>query len=123
MHQFDRQLVSAETVAEGTMAFHFARPEGFRFIAGNAVNVTLVDPPYQLPSDAKTRSTGSLRDLCKAHSPVTSGSASVHPPRAMRSSPRQTIEGKSAMRMRWSSTLRTPGTFSAATRAASVWSP
>ena len=28
-----------------------------------------------------------------------------------------TIEGMSAMRIRWSSTLRTPGTFSAATRA------
>ena len=45
MRQFDTQLVSKETVAEGTMAFHFARPEGFRFTAGNAVNVTLVDPP------------------------------------------------------------------------------
>jgi ferredoxin-NADP reductase len=45
MRQFDTQLVSKETVAEGTMAFHLARPEGFRFAAGNAVNVTLVDPP------------------------------------------------------------------------------
>ncbi len=45
MRQFDTRLVSKETVAEGTMAFHFARPEGFRFTAGNAVNVTLVDPP------------------------------------------------------------------------------
>lgn len=45
MRQFDTWLVGKETVAEGTMAFHFARPEGFRFTAGNAVNVTLVDPP------------------------------------------------------------------------------
>jgi len=45
MRQFDTQLAGKEMVAEGTMAFHFARPEGFRFVAGNAVNVTLVDPP------------------------------------------------------------------------------
>ncbi|MCC6474753.1 MAG: FAD-dependent oxidoreductase [Burkholderiales bacterium] len=45
MLQFATQLVGAESVAEGTMAFHFARPEGFRFTAGNAVNLTLVDPP------------------------------------------------------------------------------
>jgi ferredoxin-NADP reductase len=44
MHHFDTQLVSSERIAEGTMAFHFAKPEGFRFTAGNAVNVTLVDP-------------------------------------------------------------------------------
>jgi ferredoxin-NADP reductase len=45
MRQFDTQLISKDTVAEGTMAFHFAKPEGFRFVAGNAANVTLVDPP------------------------------------------------------------------------------
>jgi ferredoxin-NADP reductase len=45
MQQFETQLLSKEAVAEGTMAFHLAKPEGFRFAAGNAVNVTLVDPP------------------------------------------------------------------------------
>lgn len=50
MQTFDTQLVGAEAIAEGTMAFHFARPEGFGFTAGNAVNLTLVDPPQ---TDAK----------------------------------------------------------------------
>lgn len=45
MNQFDTRLLRSETVAEGTMAFHFARPAGFHFTAGNAVNLTLVDPP------------------------------------------------------------------------------
>ncbi len=45
MHQFDTQLARSETIAEGTMAFHFVKPDGFRFTAGNAVDVTLVDPP------------------------------------------------------------------------------
>lgn len=54
MHQFDTQLISSERIAEGTMAFHFAKPEGFRFTAGNAVNVTLVDPP-QTDGKGQTR--------------------------------------------------------------------
>jgi ferredoxin-NADP reductase len=54
MDQFDTQLVSKQTIAEGTMAFHFAKPAGFRFTAGNAVNVTLVDPP-QTDSKGDTR--------------------------------------------------------------------
>ena len=45
MRQFDTQLVGKEAVAEGTMAFRFAKPEGFHFTAGNAANLTLLDPP------------------------------------------------------------------------------
>jgi ferredoxin-NADP reductase len=41
----DTRLLRAETVAEGTMAFHFARPSGFAFEAGQNVQLTLVDPP------------------------------------------------------------------------------
>jgi ferredoxin-NADP reductase len=50
VRQFDTQLVGKEAVAEGTIAFRFAKPDSFRFTAGNAVNVTLVDPPE---TDAK----------------------------------------------------------------------
>jgi ferredoxin-NADP reductase len=32
-------------VAEGTMAFHFERPPDFQFVAGQFVDVTLIDPP------------------------------------------------------------------------------
>jgi ferredoxin-NADP reductase len=45
MQQFDTQLLRREPVAERTMAFHFAKPAAFRFTAGNAVDLTLVDPP------------------------------------------------------------------------------
>ncbi len=45
MAQTETTLLSSETVAEGTMAFHFAKPAGFRFEAGQSMNVALIDPP------------------------------------------------------------------------------
>lgn len=42
---FETRLVRRAEVAEGTMAFHFARPPGFDFQAGQNVLVTLIDPP------------------------------------------------------------------------------
>ena len=50
MPKFDTTLTRKETVAEGTMAFHFAKPAGFEFKAGQSMNVSLVDPPE---TDAK----------------------------------------------------------------------
>lgn len=50
MPKFETTLKSSETVAEGTMAFHFAKPAGFDFKPGQAMNVSLVDPPE---TDAK----------------------------------------------------------------------
>jgi len=38
------KLISREEVAEGTMAFHFERPSGFAFKAGQSADVTLIDP-------------------------------------------------------------------------------
>lgn len=35
------RLLGSEAIAEGTRAFHFARPEGFLFKAGQAVDVLL----------------------------------------------------------------------------------
>jgi ferredoxin-NADP reductase len=37
-------LVDSEEVAEGTRAFRFAKPPGFRFVAGQFVNFTLIEP-------------------------------------------------------------------------------
>ncbi len=45
MARYDTSLIRSETLAEGTMAFHFARPSGFQFEAGHSVNVSLTDPP------------------------------------------------------------------------------
>lgn len=38
------RLIRREEVAEGTMAFHFEKPSGFTFKAGQSADVTLLDP-------------------------------------------------------------------------------
>jgi ferredoxin-NADP reductase len=43
-------LIRREEIAEGTMAFHFEKPSGFRFTAGQSADVTLINP---LESDAE----------------------------------------------------------------------
>ncbi len=53
MPKFETTLTRSETVAEGTMAFHFAKPAGFKFTAGQSMNVSLIDPPE---TDAKGNS-------------------------------------------------------------------
>jgi len=53
MPLFTATLEGREEVARGTLAFRFARPEGFAFNAGQAVSLTLVDPPE---TDAKGNS-------------------------------------------------------------------
>ena len=45
MTVYQTQLMGRETVASGTMAFHFAKPAGFRFKPGQAIDVVLLDPP------------------------------------------------------------------------------
>jgi ferredoxin-NADP reductase len=42
---FDVRLVARQDVAAATMAFHFTRPAGFHFRAGQAVTLTLLSPP------------------------------------------------------------------------------
>lgn len=43
--QTNVKLIKKETVAEGTMAFYFAKPQGFEFRAGQFADYTLIDPP------------------------------------------------------------------------------
>jgi ferredoxin-NADP reductase len=43
-------LIRREEVAEGTMAFHFEKPSGFSFTAGQSADVTLINP---LETDAE----------------------------------------------------------------------
>ncbi len=45
MSVYDVQLLRRETVAEGTMAFYFSKPSGFRHQAGQYVLLSLRDPP------------------------------------------------------------------------------
>src|ERR1017187_8716966 len=44
------KLIRREEVAERTIAFHFEKPSGFSFRAGQFADVTLIDPPE---TDAK----------------------------------------------------------------------
>ena len=39
------KLIRREEIAEGTIAFHFEKPSGFAFKAGQSADVTLIDPP------------------------------------------------------------------------------
>lgn len=39
------KLIKKESVAEGTMAFYFSKPDGFEFRAGQFADCTLIDPP------------------------------------------------------------------------------
>lgn len=39
------KLTKKEEVANGTMAFHFEKPEGFEFRAGQFGDITLINPP------------------------------------------------------------------------------
>ena len=55
-------LMRREEVAEGTMAFHFEKPSGFSFRAGQFADVTLTDPP-------ETDARGSTRTFSIASPP------------------------------------------------------
>jgi len=52
MTTYEARLEKREHIAQGTMAFHFARPAGFNFKPGQAVNVVLADPPTADASSA-----------------------------------------------------------------------
>lgn len=56
------QVLSREIVADGTMALRLTKPSGFQHLAGQAVSLTLVNPPE---TDAK----GNSRTLSLASAP------------------------------------------------------
>jgi ferredoxin-NADP reductase len=56
------KLKNSEEVAEGTMAFHFEKPPGFEFKAGQFVRLTLLDPP-------ETDAEGNARTFTLASAP------------------------------------------------------
>jgi len=52
---YKSKLLNRVEVAEGTIAFHFAKPAGFIFKAGQFADVTLIDPPETDPEgDVRT---------------------------------------------------------------------
>lgn len=58
----DVKLTKKELVARNTMAFHFEKPEGFTFRAGQFGDLTLIDPP-------ETDAEGNIRGFSIAAAP------------------------------------------------------
>ena len=56
MSIYEVKLQGHLAVAEGTMAFRFARPGGFEFEAGQALSLELIDPPAEEGQSSRTLS-------------------------------------------------------------------
>lgn len=52
--QTNVRLIRKETIANGTMAFHFSTPKGFEFRAGQFADYTLIGPP-ETDAEGNTR--------------------------------------------------------------------
>lgn len=55
-------LIEKREVANGTMEFRFAKPEGFTYEAGQTIDLTLINPPY-------TDTEGNMRTFTLASAP------------------------------------------------------
>ena len=56
------KLIKKEEIANGTMAFHFAKPAGFEFRAGQFADYTLINPP-------ETDDEGNMRGFSLVNAP------------------------------------------------------
>jgi ferredoxin-NADP reductase len=65
MAEYTSELLSKHNVADGTMAFSFRKPAGFDFRAGQAIDLTLIDPP-------ETDGEGNTRAFSLASAPAES---------------------------------------------------
>jgi ferredoxin-NADP reductase len=59
------RLIGREEVADGTMAFHFEKPSGFLYKAGQFADFTLINPP-------ETDAEGNIRGFSLASAPYES---------------------------------------------------
>ncbi|MEB3070047.1 ferredoxin--NADP reductase [[Mycobacterium] vasticus] len=55
MDVYKSQLLRRELIAEGTMAFYFAKPDGYEYLPGQSCQLTLIDPPPKDDSKGATR--------------------------------------------------------------------
>lgn len=62
MPKYNVKLIKKEDIANGTMAFHFNKPEGFEFRAGQFCDIRIFNPP-------ETDAEGDIRGFSLAHSP------------------------------------------------------
>jgi len=66
MATYESRLARRELVAEGTTAFYFDKPRGFRHLAGQSLTMTLINPP-------QTDGEGDRRTFTIASAPHESG--------------------------------------------------
>lgn len=59
---YNVKLTDKQPIANGTMAFHFEKPEGFTYRAGQFGDITLIDPP-------ETDEEGNIRGFSLAAAP------------------------------------------------------
>lgn len=62
MSRYKIRLIKKETIANGTVAFHFEKPVGFTYQAGQYADFTLINPP-------ETDSEGTKRTFSLASAP------------------------------------------------------
>ncbi len=62
MNTYQSKLLKKEEVARGTTAFHFEKPKGFTFVAGQYADLTILDP-------AETDQEGNIRTFSIASAP------------------------------------------------------
>lgn len=62
MDEFEVDLLRRETIAEGSCAFYFSKPEGYNHQAGQSLRLTLIDPP-------ETDNKGNTREFTIASAP------------------------------------------------------
>lgn len=55
MDLFESRLLRRELIAEGTMAFYFAKPDGYEYQPGQSFQMTLIDPPPKDDGRGATR--------------------------------------------------------------------
>ncbi len=58
------KLIKKETVANDTMSFHFAKPQGFEFRAGQFAEFALIDPP-QTDEEGNSRAFSLVQAPCE----------------------------------------------------------
>jgi ferredoxin-NADP reductase len=68
--KYPSELITKEMVAEGTMAFHFKKPDGFVWKAGQSLDLTLINPP-ETDTEGNTRAYSIVSSPAEADLTIT----------------------------------------------------
>lgn len=62
MSKYTTKIMNREEIAEGTMAFHLAKPAGFEYVSGQTIDLMLINP-------SETDEEGNMRTFSLASAP------------------------------------------------------